>query len=323
MNSNARLSIVIITRDRQHDLCKTLAALCQLPEQPPIIVVDNGSSDASVARARMFPSVTVIEAGENLGADARRIGLCYARTPYVAFADDDVIWRAGSLARAVALLDQFPQVALLTAKVLVGENQEVDPICLEMAASPLRADGDVPGPCLIGFLAGASVVRRDAVLPAMEAVPRRLLIGGEEEWIAVNILAGGRHICYISELLASHYPSPVRNAAQRRRLQLRNAIWFAFLRRPVRSAMRRTLAIAASEPRDWFSVMACMLALAELPWLLHERQVVPPNIEAMLQLVDRFDRHTFSTDRLPRMDAPRCSMPSPLPEATCQPGHSA
>jgi GT2 family glycosyltransferase len=39
------VGIVIATRDRREDLLRTLGRLSSLPEQPPLVVVDNASSD--------------------------------------------------------------------------------------------------------------------------------------------------------------------------------------------------------------------------------------------------------------------------------------
>ena len=53
-----RVSVVIATADRREQLLHTLARLMALPEQPPVIVVDNGSVDGSAAAVRAaFPRV--------------------------------------------------------------------------------------------------------------------------------------------------------------------------------------------------------------------------------------------------------------------------
>ncbi len=287
MQRNERVSIVVITRNRQQELCETLNSLCALPEQPDVIVVDNGSSDESVRRARAFPHVRVIEAEGNLGAAARFVGLEKTETPYVAFADDDVRWQPGSLARGCELLNRFPKVAVLTAKVLLHDSDEIDPTCLEMAHSPLASNGDAAGPCLLGFLAGASVARRSALMPSMQAFPQRLIIGGEEQWIAAHLAASGWLLCYAEELIARHYPSACRNARQRRRWQTRNAIWFAWLRRPVYSALRSTARIVAGASQTDVGLWPCITALASLPKMIGQRQVVPRNVEAMFQLLEK------------------------------------
>jgi hypothetical protein len=61
----------------------------------------------------------------------------------------------------------------------------------------------------------------------------RPCIGGEQEWLAVDLAARGWQLCYVSELMVHHHPSPHRDGSRRRWQLLRNALWFAWLRRPV------------------------------------------------------------------------------------------
>ena len=51
MSSPARVTVVIATRNRRDELLRTLGRLTALPEQPPVIMVDNGSSDGSAEAA--------------------------------------------------------------------------------------------------------------------------------------------------------------------------------------------------------------------------------------------------------------------------------
>ncbi|WP_210420551.1 glycosyltransferase [Aquisphaera giovannonii] len=87
-------------------------------------------------------------------------------SPYVAFCDDDTWWEPGCLRRAADLMDASPRLAVVTARVLVGPEDREDAICSVLERSPLPRGPGMPGPFLLGFLAGASVVRRSAYLEA-------------------------------------------------------------------------------------------------------------------------------------------------------------
>src|SRR5207249_520604 len=109
----SRVTVVVLTHNRREQALRTVRALQELPEHAPLIVVDNASSDGTAqALAEAYPDLALLRAPRNLGAAARNVGAAHARTPYVAFCDDDVCWQAGALAQAVALLDAHPRIAV-------------------------------------------------------------------------------------------------------------------------------------------------------------------------------------------------------------------
>ena len=278
--SDPRISVVILTYNRAEELLRTVAHTVALPERPPVIVVDNGSSDGSAALvSERFPEVRVMRLRENFGAAARNVGARAARTPYVAFSDDDTVWAPGSLALAVELLDAHPRVAVLSARVLVGCDEREDPACAAMAASPLPSSG-LPGRAVMGFLAGASAFRRDAFLEVRGYEPR-FFIGGEEALLAFDLATLGWSVVYNDRLTVHHHPSSYRDAAARRRLLARNALWVAWLRRPLGGALRQTLRVLGDGLRDPGLIAGCFDALRGLPWVLRNRRVVPPHVEAL------------------------------------------
>src|SRR5919199_4199727 len=202
------------TRNRAQEAVGTLHRLEALPERPPIVVVENGSTDGTPdAIAREHPHVRVIGLGENIGGAARNVGVDACEAEYVAFADDDSWWEPGSLARAAAVFDAHPRLAAVSARVLVGPEETPDPVCAELEASPLPAAG-LPGPAILGFLACGAIVRKAAFLE-VGGFERRMMIGGEEELLAADLASRGWAICYVPELVAHHHPSTSRSPAER------------------------------------------------------------------------------------------------------------
>src|SRR3954452_8673794 len=156
--ADGRIAVVMITYNRVNEVLRTLDELTRLPEQPRIVVVDNGSTDGTVATLTAhFPGVEVLEQRRNLGASARTMGVQRVSEPYVAFCDDDTWWEPGCLRRAADLFDAQPRLTLVTARVLVGPENQEDPTCCELAHSALPRAPGMPGPSLLGFLAGASI----------------------------------------------------------------------------------------------------------------------------------------------------------------------
>jgi GT2 family glycosyltransferase len=277
---------VVITHNRRAELARTLGYLARLPENPAVIVVDNGSSDGSAAYVRgRHPGVLLIAARRNLGAVGRNLALRQVLTPYAAFCDDDTWWEPGSLARAADALDAHPDVAAVTARIVVEPSGEDDPIVPELAHSPVAGRPGLPGPALLSIMAGASVLRADAFRAAGGFSPR-LWLGGEEELLCTDLVTAGYRLCYLPGATVHHQASQARDASLRRLLGIRNTLWFTWLRRPARSALRRTAELARTVPRDATSAAAFWAAVRGLPWVLSERRPVPPEIEAQIQLLE-------------------------------------
>jgi N-acetylglucosaminyl-diphospho-decaprenol L-rhamnosyltransferase len=280
------VTIVMATKDRRDRALTTLDRLQRLPEQPPIIVVDNGSRDGTPgAIRRRYADVTVIEAGRNLGAAARNYGVTRAQTPYIAFSDDDSWWSSGSLEVAAGLLDAYPTLALIAARILVGRDGHVDRTCAVMARSPLRhRDERNPGTAILGFVACGAIVRRSAFLE-VGGFCAKFGVGGEEHLLSVDLAAAGWDLAYSHGVVAHHEPSPHRNVRRRRRAITRNAVLSAWMRLSVPGAIRTTKRLI--DVSDLPTLAGLGEAVLALPWVLRNRRVVPARLEASIETIAR------------------------------------
>ncbi|WP_250035856.1 glycosyltransferase family 2 protein [Paractinoplanes maris] len=290
--TDQRTGVVVITWQRRDEAVAAVRRLRELPEQPPIVLVDNGSTDGTAQAVReQFPEVDVVALTTNQGAVGRNIGVARLRTPYVAFCDDDTWWEPGSLTRAADVLDEFPRLALLNARIVVEPAGVDDPIVEELRDSPVPGPDWLPGPALGSFLAGASVVRREAFEGA-GGFSERLWLGGEEELLATDLLSSGWELCYLEDLVVHHRASVLRDATHRRRVGLRNTLWFTWLRRPLVPAVRRSVFLARTVPHDRVSALAVWDAVRGLPWLVTARQPRPADVEARLAGLDETQRRS-------------------------------
>jgi GT2 family glycosyltransferase len=285
-----RTTVVVITHNRRAELLRTLRLLRDLPERPPVIVTDNASSDGTAAAVRRdFPDVLLLEPGVNLGAVGRNLAVRHVCTPYVAFCDDDTWWEPGSLRRAADLLDDRPALGAVTARIVVEPFGTEDPVVAELRESPLDGPDWLPGPALGSFLAAATVLRTDAFRGAGGFHPG-LWLGGEEELLATDLLRQGWWLSYVEDLTVHHRASVLRDSTARRILGLRNTLWFTWLRRPLRPALRRTAHLMLTVPRDTASARAFARAAAGMPWVLRQRTPVTPEIERRLAALQRARR---------------------------------
>ena len=302
-----RVTVVVLTYNRAGEVLRTLHHLTSLPERPRIIVVDNGSQDETAALvANAYPHVSTLRMEHNIGAAARNAGIREAGTPYVALCDDDTWWSGdGSLRRAADVLEQHDRVAVVTAKVLVGPEEREDPTCALMAESPLPRPSGLPGPSILGFLAGASLVRREAFLEVGGFEPK-FFLGGEEALVAYDLAEANWTMVYLPTAIVHHHPSANRDSVGRRRLLLRNAVWIAWLRRPFASACRQTYRAFAAARSDPAAAQGFIDALSNVRWLVSRRRVLSSRIERQLRMLETISpRRRLSPDRMscPRQSA--------------------
>lgn len=284
--ADPRVTVVIITRNRRGELARTLERTAALPESPATVVLDNGSTDGTAAMARRrFPGVETVALPANHGAVARNIGVALSTTPYVAFCDDDTWWDPGSLTEAADALDRHPRLAVVTARIIVEPEGREDPICAELAASPLPVPPGQPGPALLSFLAGASVVRRRAFLAAGGFSPR-IFIGGEEELLGVDLVEAGWHMAYLPRAAIHHHASDARDSHARRRVGIRNTFFYTWMRRPAADALRRSGAQLRLLPADRVSVAGCAEALAGVAGVARDRVTVSGRVAAQMRQLD-------------------------------------
>jgi len=286
--TSSHVTVVIATRDRREELTRTLHRLDALPERPDVIVVDNASADGTAAEVgRAFPRMRVVRLDRNRGAAARNVGVESARTPYVAFSDDDSWWDPGALSTAVDLLDAHPRLGLVAGHPVVGAGRLPDPIAGRMRDSPLPEDDDLPGPAVLGFLGCAAVARREALLE-VGGFSELLFFVGEERLLAYDLAAAGWGLCYAPAVVAVHAPSRHRaSPAHRDRLEQRNELLTAWLRRPMRLAIARSLRLALRAPRSATARSAFLAALMRLPAALAQRRRLPPRVERAARLLER------------------------------------
>ena len=290
VNARRATSVVVVTRNRQSSLLNTLARLHDLPERPRIIVVDNGSDDRSRELVSAnYPDVMLIEAGENLGAAGRNLGVLAATTPYVAFSDDDSWWASGALGAAAAVFERHRRLGLVAARIVVGPGEREDPLNRSMASSPLAHTDSIPGRPIIGFVACGAIVRREAFLAAGGFHPR-FGVGGEETLLALDLRRFGWALAFVPDVVAHHHPSPSRDPAGRRRIETRNALWTAWLRLPAPDALRATAEVIRQSRRDRSARRGVTEAVAGLRGVLRERWVVPPAIGREWRLVQKYER---------------------------------
>ncbi|GAB3577925.1 mycofactocin biosynthesis glycosyltransferase MftF [Calidifontibacter terrae] len=171
----SEVTVVIPVRDRRTALVRLLAVL---PDVGEVVVVDDGSRDASAMRtiAQEWHTRLVRHEVSQGPAAARNAGLRAARTPYVAFIDSDVVPDPDALAVLVREL-QDPAVAIAAPRVMALPVEEPGWIArYEDAHSSLdlglTAGRVAPGTRLSYVPSATLVARRSALGDGFDATMR-------------------------------------------------------------------------------------------------------------------------------------------------------
>jgi glycosyltransferase involved in cell wall biosynthesis len=277
-----RVTVVLLTFNCASRIERVVQNLLSI--NVPIIAVDNASSDRTAEVVRGL-GIEVDQLEANIGAAARNVGAAKAKTPYVAFCDDDGWYERPGLEAACDLLDNHEQLALVNARILVGNECRLDPISLEMSQSPVADRTGIPGAVLLSFMAGAVIVRK-AAYEAVGGYDQRFFIGGEEETLGFPLVKAGWVMRYVEDVVVHHHPS-LANAGNLRAYGMRNTLWTAWLHRRWRTALRYTLFTLADTPKNRDYVSGLLMAVAGVPWVLAERKPMSKQLDADLVLLDR------------------------------------
>lgn len=101
-----RLSIIVPVHNGAATLARVLDALgAERGQDDELIVVDDGSTDGSVAIAERYPARLVRHATRRGASAARATGIATATAEILVFVDADVVVRPGALAWLLAALD--------------------------------------------------------------------------------------------------------------------------------------------------------------------------------------------------------------------------
>jgi glycosyltransferase involved in cell wall biosynthesis len=140
-----------------------------------IIVVDDGSTDESIAIARQFPQVKVLTQTHQGAAAARNLGIRVATGEFIAFLDADDVWLPDKLARQLQVFITDPTMDLVFTYVQQFISPELD----EM----LQSQRLCPEESMMGQMPTTAVMRRSCFQRIGE-FNTQLTIGEFIDWVA-------------------------------------------------------------------------------------------------------------------------------------------
>jgi len=151
------VSIIIPVYNSEKYLTETLnSALSQTWANKEIIIVDDGSTDNSLALAKKYESDNVkVFSQQNKGASAaRNLGLKHANGTYIQFLDADDLLSADKIASQVNILNNHQDYLCVCDTVHFNDNQ--DPYSLLVSTGWYEEESDDPVDFLLKLYSGGS-----------------------------------------------------------------------------------------------------------------------------------------------------------------------
>jgi GT2 family glycosyltransferase len=176
-----------------------------------IVVVDNGSSDDSVARLGTPSGVTVVQAGQNLGfAAGANLGARHCRGPLLLFLNPDARLLPGAIHAAVDYLDGHPEVGILGPLLIdehgawqasAGRFSVLGHLLLDtrVARRPPR------NPRFVDWVHGAFLLVRRSLFERLGGFDERFFMYGEDMDLCARARAAGFRTAIVPEARAVHY----------------------------------------------------------------------------------------------------------------------
>lgn len=177
MKVSAQIGVVIPCYNAELYIAAAIdSVLSQTLPPSRVVVVDDGSTDASAEAAHAFGERISIVSRANGGISAaRNTGIAACDTPLLAFLDADDLWVESKLEEQAAVLAECPELDCVFGHARQFISPELSPVQRERIAC--REDA------MPARLASAMLVRRDAFLK-VGWFSEDLDIGETVDWLA-------------------------------------------------------------------------------------------------------------------------------------------
>jgi GT2 family glycosyltransferase len=123
---NKKLSCIVVNRNTSGLLLKCLEHIyrSRLPEKPEVLVVDNGSTDDSVACVKKdFPEAIILEAGRNLGfAAANNWAIKHASGTFFLLVNTDAMLESDAASMLINLMESDARIGLAGPQLLNADG---------------------------------------------------------------------------------------------------------------------------------------------------------------------------------------------------------
>jgi glycosyltransferase involved in cell wall biosynthesis len=126
------ISVVIPTRNRVNVLGDAIRSVLEQDwggSTFEIVVVDDGSSDGTETLVRSFNGVRYVRTSQGSAAGSRNVGIQETTGEWIAFLDDDDVWRPSKVARSIEVIRNHPEADIVFTDAWICDAQ-LQPVAL-------------------------------------------------------------------------------------------------------------------------------------------------------------------------------------------------
>ena len=200
-NRLQEVTVIVVTYESAHciDALDALLSRC-----PHVIVVDNGSHDGTaVAAQNRWPHANVLALEHNHGfGSANNKALARVHTPWALLLNPDCLLEPETLARMIHTGETMPDAAIIAPQLRDANGRtQINyrwPIT-EWASKGPGADG----PCCVGFVCGAAMLLRMALIPK-PVFDERFFLYYEDDDLCLRLLKQRKSIVVLPDCVATH-----------------------------------------------------------------------------------------------------------------------
>ncbi|MBN1493544.1 MAG: glycosyltransferase family 2 protein [Candidatus Omnitrophica bacterium] len=289
-----KVSIIKLTFNRKEYIAKSLQEYLRLGlPWVELIVVDNSNE---VDNSHLFQNlnnknITYLKQDQNVGVEARNVGIRQAKGDIIICLDDDVLGiHEEQINLIINLFDQDKQLGGICFKVLHPETKKNINWChhckVEDFANKVFLTNEITE--------GAVAFRKEALLKT-DLYPKRYFISHEGPDLAIQLMNKGYTIIYSPTIEVTHWHTSVARADWRRYYyDTRNLIWLVIRHYSFFYAVRMLVvglgAMFVYSLRDgylryWFK--GILDALRQCSEVISEREVMNDYTKLILKKIDK------------------------------------
>ncbi|WP_334656945.1 glycosyltransferase [Sphingomonas panaciterrae] len=218
------VSVIIPVWNSEKSIVKTLEMLSTQTvsqERFEVIVVDNGSTDATAKVVGKFPFAKLLSEPVASSYRARNRGLAAAKGDFVLFTDGDCVPAADWVEQAMAAVRRVPDAGIYAGEIALFRELGARPVaaCYEELTAFNQSHNAQVGHCVT-----ANWLCRRADLLAIGGFDSELLSGGDRE-CSRRMVASGHRVVHIPEMIVRHPTRATLGELMRKRRRVVGGRW--------------------------------------------------------------------------------------------------